>query len=46
MPSLALLTTNALACADKVIIPIQSEFLAEKRNESFNVINIASKKIY
>ena len=30
MPSLALLTTNALACADKVIIPVQSEFLAAK----------------
>ena len=30
MPSLGMITINALACADKVIIPVQSEFLAEK----------------
>ena len=30
MPSLAMLTINALASADKVIIPVQSEFLAAK----------------
>ena len=30
MPSLGMLTINALACADKVIIPVQSEFLAAK----------------
>ena len=30
MPSLGMITINALACADKVIIPVQSEFLASK----------------
>ena len=30
MPSLGMITINALACADKVIIPVQSEFLAVK----------------
>jgi len=30
MPSLGMLTINALSCADKVIIPVQSEFLAAK----------------
>ncbi len=30
MPSLAMLTVNALASSDKVIIPVQSEFLAAK----------------
>ena len=30
MPSLGMITINALASADKVIIPVQSEFLAAK----------------
>ena len=30
MPSLGMLTINALACSDKVIIPVQSQFLAAK----------------
>ena len=30
MPSLGMITNNALACSDKVIIPVQSEFLAAK----------------
>ena len=30
MPSLGMITINALACADKVIIPVHSEFLAAK----------------
>ena len=30
MPSLGMITINALACADKVIIPVQTEFLAAK----------------
>lgn len=30
MPSLGMITINALACSDKVIIPVQSEFLAAK----------------
>ena len=30
MPNLGMITINALACADKVIIPVQSQFLATK----------------
>lgn len=30
MPSLGMLTINALACSDKIIIPVQSQFLAAK----------------
>lgn len=30
MPSLGMITINSLACADKVIVPVQSEFLAAK----------------
>lgn len=30
MPSLGMVTINALACSDKVIIPVQSQFLATK----------------
>ena len=30
MPSLGMMTINALACADSVIIPVQSQFLAAK----------------
>lgn len=30
MPSLGMITINALACADSVIIPVQSQFLAAK----------------
>ena len=30
MPSLGMLTINALSCSDKVIIPVQGEFLAAK----------------
>lgn len=30
MPSLGMITVNALACSDKVIIPLQSEFLSTK----------------
>ena len=30
MPSLGILTVNALAAADKVIIPVQSHFLAAR----------------
>ena len=32
MPSLGMITINALACADKVIIPVQSQFLATNSN--------------
>ena len=39
MPSLGMITINALACADKVIIPVQSEFLAAKgMNHLMNTI--------
>lgn len=30
MPSLGMMTINALACSDKVIIPVQAEFLSTK----------------
>lgn len=30
MPSLGMITINALSCADKVIIPVQSQYLAAK----------------
>jgi len=30
MPSLGMITINALACADKVIIPVQSQYLAAR----------------
>lgn len=30
MPSLGMITINALACSDKVIIPVQGEYLAAK----------------
>ena len=30
MPSLSLLTVNALSCADKVIIPVQAQYLAAR----------------
>ena len=30
MPSLGLITINALACSDKIIIPVQGEYLAAK----------------
>lgn len=30
MPSLGMLTINALACSDKIVIPVQSQYLAAK----------------
>ena len=30
MPSLGMITINALACSDKIIIPVQGEYLAAK----------------
>ena len=30
MPSLGMITINALACSDKVIVPVQAEYLAAK----------------
>ena len=46
MPSLGMITINALASADKVIIPVQSEFLAAKgMNHLMNTILKVKKKI-
>ena len=35
MPSLGLITINALACSDKIIIPVQGEYLAAKGMGTF-----------
>ena len=46
MPSLGMITINALASADKVIIPVQSEFLAAKgMNHLMNSVISVRKKI-
>lgn len=46
MPSLGMITINALSCADKVIIPVQSEFLAAKgMNHLMNTIMKVRKNI-
>ena len=33
-PSLSMITLNALACSDSVIIPVQAHYLTEKRNDT------------
>ena len=46
MPSLGMITINALSSADKVIIPVQSEFLAAKgMNHLMNTILKVKKNI-
>lgn len=46
MPSLGMITINALACADKVIIPVQSEFLAANgMNHLMNTVLKVRKQI-
>jgi chromosome partitioning protein len=46
MPSLGMITINALASADKVLIPVQSEFLAAKgMNHLMNTILKVKKNI-
>lgn len=46
MPSLGMITINALATADKVIIPVQAEFLAAKgMNNLMSTILSVKKKI-
>lgn len=46
MPSLGMITINALASADKVIIPVQTEFLAAKgMNNLMSTILSVKKKI-
>ena len=45
-PSLGLLTINALACADAVIIPIQSEYYAlEGLSQLMNSISLVKKQL-
>jgi cellulose biosynthesis protein BcsQ len=34
MPSLGMMTINALAAADSVIIPVQAHYLARQRNDA------------
>ena len=41
---LIMITINALACADKVIIPVQTQFLAAKRYGTIFTNNFKSKK--
>ena len=33
-PSLSMITINALACSDSVIIPVQAHYLSAKRNDT------------
>ena len=35
-PSLSMITLNALACSDSVIIPVQAHYLSAKRNDTVN----------
>ncbi len=35
-PSLSMITLNALACSDSVIIPVQAHYLSSKRNDTVN----------
>ena len=45
-PSLGLLTTNALACSNYVIIPVQSEYLAlQGLNKLHSVIELVKQKL-
>ncbi len=41
MPSLSMITTNALACSDEVIIPVQSQYLSARGMG--NLLNIISR---
>lgn len=41
MPSLSMITTNALACSDEVIIPVQSQYLSARGMG--NLLNIVSR---
>lgn len=46
MPSLGILTTNALACADSVLIPVQSAFLPIKGLQALiKTITIVKKRL-
>lgn len=41
MPSLSMITTNALACSDQVIVPVQSQYLSARGMG--NLLNIVSR---
>ena len=43
-PSLSMITLNALACSDSVIIPVQAHYLSAKRNDTTNSNNKPSKE--
>ncbi len=43
-PSLSMMTMNALACSDSVIIPVQAHYLSAKRNDTVNSNNKQSTK--
>lgn len=46
MPSLGLITLNALACCDSVLIPVEAEYLSVKGlQQLFKTIAIAKKKL-
>lgn len=46
MPSLSMITTNALACADEVIIPVQSQYLSARgMGNLLNIINKVKRQI-
>lgn len=46
MPSLGMITINALACSDKVIVPVQGEYLAAKgMGHLLRTINRVQKQI-
>lgn len=43
-PSLSMITLNALACSDSVIIPVQAHYLSAKRNDTVNSNNKSGTK--
>ncbi len=43
-PSLSMITLNALACSDSVIIPVQAHYLSAKRNDTANSNNKQNTK--
>lgn len=43
-PSLSMITLNALACSDSVIIPVQAHYLSVKRNDATYSNNKSSTK--
>lgn len=43
-PSLSMITLNALACSDSVIIPVQAHYLSAKRNDATSSNNKSGTK--